>query len=302
MPELPEVETIVRDLRGPLVGQVCKRVAVLRPKVIARPTPEEFAPLLENRKILDLRRRGKYILAELSGGWVLVLHLRMTGQLVYHEGGQRPEVRSQKQEGGDRMPSDFRPLASEIFPKHTHLVFYLDRGVLRFTDLRQFGRVSLVPEQELGDLPGLRDLGIEPLNAEFTAEGFADSLNRSRRMIKPLLLDQTFLAGLGNIYTDEALHRAGVHPERPAGGLEAREAHALYRTIREVLTDGLTFGGTSVQHYVDGSGKPGRFQELLRVYGKQGVPCPACGTPVERIRCGGRGTHYCPTCQVGGGK
>lgn len=273
MPELPEVETIVRDLGTRLTGLVVERAEVLLPKVVAAPSPAEFARLIKGREILGLSRRGKYILVELSPAWALILHLRMTGQLVY------------------------RPASSEPRPKHTHLVLHLDQGLLRFTDLRQFGRVWLVPAREVRRVPGLPELGVEPLGAEFVAEDFVRRLARSRRMIKPLLLDQTFLAGLGNIYTDEALHRAGIHPERPAAGLDAREARTLYRVIREVLAEGVDYRGTSVQHYVDGAGRQGRFQENLRVYGKKGVPCPACGTPVQRIRCGGRGTHLCPDCQ-----
>lgn len=275
MPELPEVETIVRDLRGRLVGRRIERVEVVLPKVVAAPAPEEFVRLVAGRRITGIGRRGKYLLVNLDGGWVLVLHLRMTGQLVY-------------------------TIDPEPFPKHTHLMLYLDRGLLRFTDLRQFGRVRLVPEDELDRVPGLRELGVEPLGPKFTEADFVARLRRSRRMIKPLLLDQTFLAGLGNIYTDEALHRAGIHPERDASGLADGEARALYHAIREVLAEGINFRGTSVQHYVDGAGQPGRFQDILRVYGKQGVPCPACGTPVQRIRCGGRGTHYCPHCQPRG--
>ncbi|MEW6541491.1 MAG: DNA-formamidopyrimidine glycosylase [Bacillota bacterium] len=274
MPELPEVETIVRDLGTRLTGLVVERAEVLLPKVVAAPSPAEFARLIKGREILGLSRRGKYILVELSQAWALILHLRMTGQLVYRGLG----------------PSEPRP-------KHTHLVLHLDQGLLRFTDLRQFGRVWLVPAREVRRVPGLRELGVEPLGAGFVEEDFIRRLARSRRMIKPLLLDQTFLAGLGNIYTDEALYRAGIHPERPAAGLDVREALTLYRVIREVLAEGVAYRGTSVQHYVDGAGQQGRFQEILRVYGKKGVPCPACGTPVKRIRCGGRGTHFCPDCQ-----
>jgi formamidopyrimidine-DNA glycosylase len=272
MPELPEVETIVRDLQSRLVGRVIQSVAVVLPKVVAAPAASQFCRLLQGREITHLRRRGKYILMDLAGDWTLVFHLRLTGQLVYSA-------------------------TAEPFPKHTHLVFYLDQGVLRFTDLRQFGRVRLVPSREIDQVPGLRELGVEPLSPEFNEKEFCRRLKASRRMIKPLLLDQAFLAGLGNIYTDEALHRAGIHPERPAATLKAQEARALYRSIREVLREGIDFRGTSVQHYLDGAGQPGRFQEILRVYRRQGLPCPACGTAVARIRCGGRGTYYCPSCQ-----
>lgn len=273
MPELPEVETIARDLRENLVGRRIERVEVILPKVVAAPPPETFARVLAGRRITGLDRRGKHLLLALDNDRILVMHLRMTGQLVYST------------------------LVPESWPRHTHLVFYLDRGVLRFNDLRQFGRVHLVPAGELDRVPGLRKLGMEPLDPEFTEQAFLDGLRRSRRQIKPLLLDQTFIAGLGNIYTDEALHRAGIHPARKAADLQAHEARKLYRAVREVLAAGVSFRGTSVQHYVDGAGRPGRFQNILRVYGRQGAPCPVCGTPVERMRCGGRGTHYCPRCQ-----
>ncbi|MEW5761675.1 MAG: bifunctional DNA-formamidopyrimidine glycosylase/DNA-(apurinic or apyrimidinic site) lyase [Bacillota bacterium] len=272
MPELPEVETVVRNLQESLPGLSIVRVEVLLPKVVAFPDSAAFRTALPGKAFVDIRRRGKYIIAHLTGGAALVVHLRMSGQLVYQP------------DGG--------PL-----PKHTHIVWHLSRGRLRFTDARQFGRVWLVPAAGLDLVPGLRDLGPEPLDGDFNPEALGRALAGRRRNIKAVLLDQTLVAGLGNIYTDEALHRARIHPGRPAGSLTAHETRALYRAIREVLTEGIAHRGTSVRDYVDGTGREGAFQNLLRVYGRENQPCPRCGAPVARTRIAGRGTYYCPKCQ-----
>ncbi|MDI6710610.1 MAG: bifunctional DNA-formamidopyrimidine glycosylase/DNA-(apurinic or apyrimidinic site) lyase [Thermoanaerobacterales bacterium] len=272
MPELPEVETIVRGLGRHLPGRSIRNVHLFRESVIARPDPRRFAALLAGRRIEQVTRRGKYILMRLSGGLVLAAHLRMTGQLVYQD-------------------------ESSALPRHTHAVLELDRGILRFTDPRRFGRLWLVPEDELDKVSGLAGLGMEPLDGAFAEPAFRDRLRGRRRGIKSLLLDQRFIAGLGNIYTDEALYRACIHPARAAGDLSARETRALYRAIKDVLAEGINHGGTSVRDYVDASGAEGRFQARLLVYGRKDRPCPRCGRPIARTVCAGRGTYYCPRCQ-----
>jgi len=272
VPELPEVETIVRHLRVALKGLRIVSVDVYLPKVLASPDIVSLQTTLPGKAFLELERRGKYIIAHLAGGAALVVHLRMSGQLVYEP------------EGG--------PL-----PKHTHIVWRLNRGRLRFTDPRQFGRVWLVPADRLQLVPGLRDLGAEPLDSTFRLETLAKALSGRKRSVKAVLLDQTLIAGLGNIYTDEALHRAQIHPVRPAGSLTARETRALYQAIREVLQEGIAYGGTSVRDYVDGTGQEGSYQNLLRVYGRNHQACPRCGQPIARIKVGGRGTYFCPHCQ-----
>ncbi|WP_027357468.1 bifunctional DNA-formamidopyrimidine glycosylase/DNA-(apurinic or apyrimidinic site) lyase [Desulfofundulus thermocisternus] len=273
MPELPEVETIKRTLKERLTDLTIRGADILLPKIIQTPSPEEFCRLVVGKKILDVGRRGKYLLLSLSRGLVLVVHLRMTGQLVYTAPG---------------APR----------PKHTHLVFYLSNAhQLRYTDTRQFGRFWLVPAEKLQAVRGLKDLGVEPLSGEFTVDFLKKELKKRRTRLKPLLLNQTFISGLGNIYADEALHRAGLHPARQANTLTTAEAEALFRAIREVLEEGIASRGTSVRDYVDGTGQAGSFQEKLRVYGKSGQPCPRCGLAVARLRLGGRSAYFCPGCQ-----
>lgn len=272
MPELPEVETIVRGLGPILKGRAIRRVHVLQENVVAYPSPEDFRRELTGRRIGRLSRRGKYILLHLSGGLILTIHLRMTGQLVY-----QPEAGS--------------------LPKHTHVALELDSGLLRFTDTRRFGRLWLISEAETDKVSGLSALGVEPLNKEFTEDSFKELLRGRRGRIKSLLLDQHLIAGLGNIYTDEALHRAGIHPARSAADLSARETRALYQAVREILTEGIAHGGTSIRDYVDAAGEEGHFQKKLRVYGRGGKPCARCGRPITRTVCAGRGTYYCPHCQ-----
>lgn len=272
MPELPEVETIVRHLRETIITARIEDVELILPKVVQTPDPALFTETLTGRQITAVRRRGKYILISLAGKLVLVVHLRMTGQLVFEP------------ESGD-------------YPKHTHLVLHLSNGRLRFTDLRQFGRFWLVPDTELNAVSGLKDLGVEPLSPGFKQKDFTKALGSRRQKIKALLLNQSFIAGMGNIYTDEALFRARIHPERRADELQTREAQALYRAVKEVLGEGIAFGGTSVRDYVNGEGRTGRFQDMLRVYGRKGQSCPRCGEPIARIKSAGRGTYFCPRCQ-----
>ncbi len=273
MPELPEVETVKRTLEKKLAGLTFESVKLHMPKIVRLPTPEEFADSLTGKKISRLGRRGKYLLLYLSGGYTLVIHLRMTGRLVY----TTPEA----------------PLE-----KHTHAVFTLSNGdQLRYMDIRQFGRMMLAPTAELDEMPGLKTLGVEPLSENFTREFMKKELKRRRTRLKALLLDQSFIAGLGNIYVDEALHRAGLHPERLAAGLSPREITHLYQAIKDVLNEGIENRGTSFRDYVDGDGRPGNYQDKLAVYSKEGKPCLKCGKPINRIRVAGRSSYFCPHCQ-----
>ncbi|MGB9803029.1 bifunctional DNA-formamidopyrimidine glycosylase/DNA-(apurinic or apyrimidinic site) lyase [Desulfofundulus sp.] len=273
MPELPEVETIKRTIKEKLPGLTICGADIFLPKIIQRPSPEEFCRLVVDKKVLDVDRRGKYLLISLSRGLVLVVHLRMTGQLIY-------------------------TATEEPRSRHTHLIFYLDNGhQLRYIDVRQFGRFWLVPEKDLQAVSGLKDLGVEPLSREFTLDFLAKGLKSRRTTLKSLLLEQTFIAGLGNIYSDEVLHRAGLHPSRTANTLTPPEVRALFEAIRTVLEEAISSRGTSVRDYVDGMGRAGTFQEKLRVYGQKGKPCTRCGRPIERLRSGNRSTYYCPGCQ-----
>lgn len=270
MPELPEVETVVRALRPQLVGHTIQDVWNQWPRHIARPDLPELRLRVQGLQVENLTRRAKYIVMQLSGGEHLLFHLKMTGHLAV-------------------------VAADEPVTKHTHTVFALDGGVeLRFTDTRKFGRVYLV--RDLADV--LTGLGPEPLEAEFTPAVLQQRLQKHKRAIKPTLLDQTVLAGVGNIYADEALHEAGIHPTRPANSLSQAEVVALHTGIQQVLSLGIEREGASISHYVKPDGTKGDMQNAVAVFRRTGMNCYRCGRAVERIILGGRSTHFCPGCQV----
>lgn len=273
MPELPEVETVKRSLAGQLTGERITGVTIYYPGNIKRPEPELFKRTLTGKEFLGIDRRGKFLLLALSGGYVLVVHLRMTGQL-------------------------FMTGAGEPLDKHTHIVFSLSgERELRYADQRKFGILELVRQGEVNQLKGLKELGLEPLSSDFTLERLVAVLRNKKRPIKNLLLDQTVVAGIGNIYADEILFEAGIHPEKPAGDLTEEEIAALWQAVPRMLELGIQHRGTSIRNYVDGEGQKGSFQNLLRVYGRPGEPCCRCGAAIVRIKVAGRGTYFCPRCQ-----
>ncbi len=249
MPELPEVETIRRDLLF-LIGHRLEGVEVYLPKMV-RPSPEVFRRALEGRRLAGISRRGKLLIFDF-GEKTLLVHLGLTGALIYQEDGRRPP--------------------------HTHVVLSFEGGSLLYTDLRQFGWLEVLESRRLPEHRFYASLGPDALGLDYPE--FETRILRSRRAIKALLLDQKVIAGLGNIYTDEALFRAGIHPERKAASLSRAEVQALYQAVQEVLRRALELRGSSVRDYVDGTGSPGRFQEEHLVYGKRGRPCPRCGTPL----------------------
>ncbi len=270
MPELPEVETIARHLRDgwdgapPLPGRRIASVTIRWPRHIAMPSASRFRRDLPGQRVLDVQRRGKYLVFPLDRG-TLLIHLKMSGDLQ---------------------------LASQAAPAEPfdRTVFHLDDGwELRFSDARKFGKAYLLDDPERLLAP----LGPEPLERGFTPRLLGERLHRRRRVLKPLLLDQTFLAGLGNIYADEALHRARLHPLRRSDTLSTAEVHALWHGIRQSLQRGLRHHGASIDWVYRG----GEFQNHFRVYQRTGEPCPACGTPIARLVVGQRGTHICPACQ-----
>ena len=271
MPELPEVETIVRDLRPDLGGRAILAAEVYWPRAVATSTVEAFQRRIAGQRVEAVGRRGKYVTLRLSGGDWLLIHLKMTGhlQVMPENAPAEPYVRA---------------------------VFRLGGGCqLRFHDQRKFGRLHLT-----GDPKGvLGDLGPEPLADDFDLETFAALLRRRRGRLKPLLLNQRFIAGLGNIYADEALFAAGLHPERSADSLDDDEVAALYSAVRRVLCQGVENRGTTLSDggYRDAKGEAGGNQAYVRVYGRTGEPCVQCGTPIQRIVLGGRSAHFCPGCQ-----
>ena len=274
MPELPEVETVRARLEPKLVGRRFERVEIFDPRLTRPDEPVGVAAELEGERVAALDRRGKYLIVRFESGLVLLIHLRMTGQLLHANGG--------------------RPPAEDV---HRRAVVSLDDGSdVVYRDVRRFGTWQLLDEDDL--LPYLAQrIGREPLVRSFTSKRLAEALDGRRAPLKSALLDQRRLAGVGNIYADEALWRARLHPLRPAGELSAEEIAALHRGIRAALRVGIARQGATLSNYRTPDGSPGRMQEEFRVYGREGEPCERCGTPIEKIRAGGRGTWYCPSCQ-----
>jgi formamidopyrimidine-DNA glycosylase len=308
MPELPEVETVVRQLRPRLVGRTILRAHVSWPRTVAQPSLSAFCRGLSGRRIERLGRRGKYFVFELAGGRLLVGHLRMSGRLFVVPPTERPSERSRGPRGapgtgagagagtGAGTGSSEGDVPTGDRADWVRASFDLDDGArLLFADVRKFGRLALVQRLE----QALPPMGPEPLSDEVDAAWMIAALRARRRRLKPLLLDQSFLAGLGNIYVDEALHRAGLHPLRVSDRVPPDAARRLVRAIRAVLRRAIAQDGSSFDtFYRTPEGKPGRFQDAFCVYGRAGLPCRTCGATVRRIVVAQRGTHLCPQCQV----
>lgn len=273
MPELPEIETVCRTLAPHLCGRRLETVTIYHPDAVKYPCPEAFISGVAGHTVSSLGRRGKYLLISLEHGATLIAHLRMTGRLLC------------------------TPAAYERKP-HTHLVFALDNGQeLRFSDTRRFGGFWLLASGEEDRVSGMHKLGVEPLAPAFCADYLCDKLGKRRSAIKCGILDQQVLAGLGNIYADEALFAAGIHPARLCNSLTAAEWRALARVIPPVLEAAIVNNGTTFSDYLDGEGREGRNMPFLQAYGRAGHSCRRCGATMEKTRIGGRGTCFCPACQ-----
>lgn len=271
MPELPEAETIAAGLRRSVAGARIEGVEVLHADVLAEP-PDAFAERLRGRRIAEVGRRGKNVVIHLEDGGVLLVNLGMTGRLL--------------------------PVAAGSPSPATHpaLRFALDRGrTLVYDDVRRFGRVESLDAEAWAERSAA--LGPEPLGRGFTAADLAASLSRSRSPVRSWLLDQRRVAGVGNIYANEALHRAGIHPARPADSLSREDAVALHRALRTVLREAIRARGTTLRDYRTAEGGRGGFSVRLRVYGREGEPCPRCKSVVERLVLANRSAFLCPRCQ-----
>ncbi|HVM30301.1 MAG TPA: bifunctional DNA-formamidopyrimidine glycosylase/DNA-(apurinic or apyrimidinic site) lyase [Candidatus Limnocylindrales bacterium] len=279
MPELPEVETIARELRPLITGATIREAWFDWPNQIKHPPPEEFADALRGRKIVSVQRRAKWLTLDLSGSACLAIQVKMTGQLTVVPATQ---------------PRD----------RHVHATFTFEDGrQLRLRDTRKFGRLGVYRRDEDGRLLGpdeqsdlLAQFGPEPLADEFRARDFRRALARRKGRLKTLLMDQSFIAGVGNIYADEALWRAQLHPLRRAAGLNAAQARRLYVALREVLGEAVARRGSSVDDYLAPEGR-GEMQNFLNVYAGTGKPCPRCSRPIRRIVLNARSTHFCSWCQ-----
>jgi formamidopyrimidine-DNA glycosylase len=292
MPELPEVETVRRGLQPVMEGARFVRVEARRPD-LRRPLPREFVKRLEGRSVTGLGRRAKYLLADLSSGDVLLIHLGMSGSFRVSE------------ETGEKTPGDFHHPRSDD-RTHDHIVFHMSSGArISFNDPRRFGLMLLVPRADLADHPLMKEIGPEPLGNEFDAALLAAACRGKKTSLKAALLDQTVVAGLGNIYVCEALHRALLSPKRIASTIASRSgapnerAERLVDAIKAVLADAIKAGGSSLRDHRRTDGELGYFQHHFRVYDREGAKCvtPGCKGTVKRIVQSGRSTFFCPVCQ-----
>lgn len=273
MPELPEVETVKRTLQQLVSGKTISSITVSLPKIIKEPdSPELFKELLKGQTIRQMGRRGKFLLFYFDD-FVLLSHLRMEGRYgVYQK--------------------------EEPVEKHTHVIFHFtDDTELRYRDVRTFGTMHLYRISDIEKAPSLLKLGIEPFDPQFTPDELRKRMEGRKSHIKSLLLNQEIIAGLGNIYVDECLFQARIHPQKNPSQLKVQDWYNLHEAIVDVLQRSISLGGSSVKSYVNGQGEEGKFQYTLNVYQKTGEPCRVCGTCIVRIIVSGRGTHFCPHCQ-----
>ena len=284
MPELPEVETIKAGLAKLLPGKVIKDVWYDWDKSFPN-APSDVAKFLVGSKIQKVRRRAKVLIIELSGGWALIIHLKMTGQLVFTGKNKR---------FGAGHPG--KELVGKLPAKSTRVVLdFTDGSKLFFNDQRKFGWMRLMPAIEIPEIDFFKKVGPEPLDADFTVDIFIERLMRRKNSnIKAALLDQSVIAGVGNIYADESLWAAKIHPATLVGKVPKTKLVTLYDSLRDVLTLSIQKGGSTDKNYVDAEGKKGSYLSFANVFRRQGQPCPRCGTPIEKIRVAGRGTHICP--------
>lgn len=273
MPELPEVETIKRVIEPQIQGLTIENVTVKRPEVTAYPTADEFCKLLTGQTVSHMARRGKFIVIQLNSNDRIILHLRMTGCLLL-------------------TPADYPE------EKHTHVIFRLNNGKeLRFSDTRRFGRLWLLKNSEADTYSGIEKLGTEPLDKLLAAEYLKALLGKRKKAVKECLLDQSVIAGIGNIYSDEILFTAGIYPARPANSLNMEEWERLAAAIPERISYFIEVNKITPEEYLETKGQDYRNTPFLQVYGQEGKPCPKCGQTLCRIVVGGRGSVYCPVCQ-----
>jgi formamidopyrimidine-DNA glycosylase len=265
MPELPEVETIKRELEKAVLGRKITEVCVYSPTVIRQPSAVKFKKELTGASIKNILRKAKVLILELSNGKSLVIHLKMTGQLIYPGDGKKSRV-SFKLSDGKRLD---------------------------FNDQRLFAELRLLDDWH--NLKFIQGLGSEPF--DLTVDRFKKMLAAKKTKIKPLLMDQTFIAGVGNLYAAEVLFRAKIHPERPAQSLSKKEKEDLFKEIKDTLNEAIQHKGSSMDQYLQLSGKPGDYVRYHKVYAREHKPCAVCKTPIKRISLGGRGTYFCPKCQ-----
>lgn len=287
MPELPEVETVRRGLETLIIGRVIRSVGVLASPKSFPNAQADVDSFMVNAEITAVRRRAKVLLIDLSTSYTLVIHLKMTGQLVYRG----------EQVFGAGHPTD--SLIGELPDRSTRVMIeFMDNSWLYFNDQRKFGWIKLIPTVEVPNIDFMRKVGPEPLEADFTARQFAERFSRRKNTnIKVALLDQSIVAGVGNIYADESLWGAKISPKRKVADVREKEFETLYTELRAVMNLAIEKGGSTDKNYVNAEGKRGSYMDFARVFRREGLPCPRCGTTIEKIKWAGRGTHFCPVCQ-----
>lgn len=276
MPELPEVEGVKNTLLPLIQGKIIREISINYEPIIKYPTPLEFKYHLLNKPILDVKRRGKYLFFEIQEV-TLISHLRMEGKYIYLAPNQ---------------------ILSEKEQKHAHIFFTLDdQSQLIYHDVRKFGTMDVVHREAVDDYPSIKKLGVEPTASELTVDYLYPLLKQKQQKLKLFLLNQEYIAGIGNIYADEILYAAKLHPERLTNTLTIQEVDQLvYHTI-QIIDHAVHYGGTTVRTYKNALGNHGTYQDQLAVYGKEGSPCLRCETSIQKTKVGNRGTHFCPNCQ-----
>ena len=288
MPELPEVETVRRGLHDLIIGSTISAASSDTPKSFPN-AAADVVTFLVGATVTDVRRRAKVLLIDLSSGYTLVTHLKMTGQLVYVRDSER---------FGAGHPND--SLVNHLPDKSTRVTLeFTDGSHLYFNDQRKFGWMKLVPTSEVPQMPFMQKVGPEPLLRDFTAEQFAERFTRrANTSIKAALLDQSVIAGVGNIYADESLWGAKIHPKWLVKTITIAEFKKLYTELRAVMNLAIEKGGSTNQNYVNAEGKRGSYMDFARVFRREGLECPRCGATIVKFKVAGRGTHICPVCQV----
>ncbi|MBI2592252.1 bifunctional DNA-formamidopyrimidine glycosylase/DNA-(apurinic or apyrimidinic site) lyase [Candidatus Saccharibacteria bacterium] len=300
MPELPEIEIIKQGLSKLLPGRIIADVWHDWQKSFPN-APADVARFLVDAKIISVKRRAKVLIIELSSGYSLVIHLKMTGQLVFVPKTSEQKAKSQKQKAekkfGGGHPTD--SLINDLPDKSTRVVIdFTDEPKLYFNDQRKFGWMRLLPTVEVPQIDFMKKVGPEPLEDDFTVGVFIERLNRRKSSsIKAVLLDQTVLAGVGNIYADESLFAAKIHPATPVFKVSKAKLVMLHNALRQILRTAIDKGGSTDRNYVDAKGKKGSYLSFAQVFRREGQPCPRCGTEIIKIRVANRGTHICPKCQ-----
>lgn len=288
MPELPEVETIVNDLKKIVIGRKITDVWCDAPKLIKQPDLEKIKKQIKNLEIKDIYRRGKNILFDLSNDFTLLIHQKMTGHLLYGLWA----IKNKKV-----IPLIDHDLKDPV-NSYIHFIIFLDNSYqIALSDLRKFAKIIFAKKENIEKLKELKELGPDPLDKNFTFDQFKKILKNKRGKIKTILMDQTIIAGIGNIYSDDILWWAKIHPLQPVQLLTNDELKRLYQTMRKVLKTGLRYRGASISDYRDPYGKKGQYDQIRKVYRRESQKCYRCGTLIKRIKVGGRSSCYCPHCQ-----